>query len=109
MTLNKILILASLPYLCFTAYDLWMHSHDRQVPRNEKIFHSIILPFVMLFLIAAVFGHTVLAIIALICAFPCMVIDELFYHQRLHIKERRIHYCAGASFVFFIGCWIWMI
>ncbi len=109
MDFNIYLILASIPYLTFTAYDMLMHKHDRQVPRVEQIFHAIILPCVVVFLLSAITGYTMIAVLALILALPCMAIDELKYHQRLHVKERRIHHLAGVSFFIFVGCWIWMI
>jgi hypothetical protein len=95
--------------LSFTAYDLWMHKNDREVPRTEQIFHAIILPCVLIFISSAIAGYKIIAMIALALCLPCMIVDELIYHQHLHIKERRIHGLAGLSFISFVAYWIWTI
>ncbi len=109
LIIDKLLLILSIPYLSFTAYDLWMHKHDRQVPKVEKIFHAIILPCVFAFLFCAITSFTTIAIVALTLALPCMIVDEVVYHKRLHKKERRIHSLAGLSFISFVAYWIWMI
>lgn len=108
MTANILLITSALPYLGFTGYDLWMHKHDRPVPKREHFLHAIILPLVILFLICASLGLNVYATIVVTIAFPCMIADELIYHQDLHAKEKLIHLLAGLSLMAFIVVWVWM-
>jgi len=106
---NPTLFILALPYLGLAAYDLWMHNHERLVPKLERILHNVILPLIIAFIVLACFGFNQYAKVVMLICFPCMLIDEVVYHKDLHIKEKRVHQQAGLSLIVFTGYWLWMI
>ena len=102
-------LLAAIPYLAIAGYDFWLHETDRQVPRDESLFHAVVALGVTVFLIAATLGQHLVAGIALGLLLPAAIIDELWFHGGLDPREHRLHFLGGLALAFCIGVWVWTI
>lgn len=106
MKFNWILFFSIIPYLSVMVYDIWMHIHHRKVPQKEQVAHTIAFIFLGLFIFTSIFSLNHIAWMALICAVPILLYDELGFHKALSKHERKIHNIAGICLMGFISVWI---
>lgn len=103
---NWILLASIAPYLGVMAYDVWLHANHRKVPPKEQRAHAIAIVLLGVFVITSIAGLHRIAAIALICAIPVMIYDEVIFHKMLSRHERSVHNIAGICLLGFITIWI---
>jgi hypothetical protein len=100
-----VLVVALVPYLALALVDGWMHDRERRVPRPEQWLHGAILVSVGTFIAAAFLGSTLIAAVALTCAVPVLVADEMGFHGSIARRERIVHYLADLALASFAVLW----
>ena len=105
---NLWLGLALLPYLAAAGADAWMHERGRQVPRVEQWLHAGLAATMALFL-AAVFAGRIRVALGALAAFAVLLAgDELGYHAKIGIAERRLHSVSWLALAGFLATW-WLV
>ena len=104
---HKLILLAALlPYLVLALYDGWLHQKARRVPVFEQILHGAIGVALGVLLFGLFTGHPSVVQPALTVFALGALWDELGYHGRLAVQERRLHHVAYACFAgFAVTAW----